>query len=251
MKLTQTSKAVAVASLLTLGVAAHAEITTSGSVALTTDYMFRGISQTSESAAIQGSFTVADSSGVYFTAWASSLSADATVVPATANTPVGNGGIEVDTLLGYAGSTDSFDYDVGVMRYNYPQDNNTLGGGKNIAYNEVYASVSAAGAKLGVAYSDDYFAESGKFYYTFLDYGMDITDDVSAMVHVGWNKFERSGGFLAGGNSSEYFDYKAALATEVKGLGVELAYIGADSIAEAAYGDGAQGRAVLTVSKSF
>lgn len=246
MKLTKTANAVALASLLTVGLSAQAAINTSGSVALTSDYLFRGISQTSESMAVQGSISVADSSGVYFTTWASSLSSNATT---GAND---NGGIEVDTLLGYAGSTDAFSYDVGVMRYNYPQDNTAPGGGGNIAYNEVYASVSAAGAKLGAAYSDDYFGETGKFYYLYADYSVELTEKVSAFAHVGWNKFERNGGFL-GGSSDDYVDYKVALSTEVSGLGVELAYAGADSIASApnAYGDYAEGRAILTVSKSF
>ena len=48
MKLTKLSHAVIAASLMTVGAMAHAEITTSGSVALTSDYLFRGISQSAD-----------------------------------------------------------------------------------------------------------------------------------------------------------------------------------------------------------
>ena len=40
-------------------------ITVSGSVALVSDYRFRGVSQTDEEMAIQGGFTVAHESGIY------------------------------------------------------------------------------------------------------------------------------------------------------------------------------------------
>ena len=83
----------------------------------------------------------------------------------------------------------------------------------------------------------------------FADYGMEVAENVSASVHVGWNKFDEPG-FL-GGTSDAYFDYKVGLSTELKGIGLEAAYIGSDSIAEATYGENAEGRLVFTASKSF
>ncbi len=72
MKLSKLTTAVLAASLLTAG-AAYAEdapaFTTAGSVAFTTDYKFRGISQTKTNAAVQGSMTISHESGAYFTAW--------------------------------------------------------------------------------------------------------------------------------------------------------------------------------------
>ena len=99
------------------------DVTTSGSAALASDYLFRGVSQTSNNAAAQAGMTFAHKSGVYFSLWGSSIAS-------------GFGGLELDTLLGYSapltlGSLKST-VDVGVMRYNYPgwnKDNN--GGGSS------------------------------------------------------------------------------------------------------------------------
>ncbi|MCB1710405.1 MAG: TorF family putative porin, partial [Halioglobus sp.] len=48
----------------------------SGNVALTSDYRFRGISQSDESAAIQGGFDVEFSPGFYVGTWGSSVDFD-------------------------------------------------------------------------------------------------------------------------------------------------------------------------------
>lgn len=246
MKLSKLSHAVIAASLMTAGAMAHAEITTSGTVALTSDYLFRGISQSAENMAVQGSFTVSHDSGLYFTAWGSSISTEATGVSSSS-------GLELDTLVGYAGETaDGVGYDVGVMRYNYPGADDA---GTTISYNEVYGSVSYSGAKLGVAYSDDYFGETGKYLYVYTGYSTELMENLSGSVSVGWNKFDNDAtNTFLGGNSDAYFDYKVGLSTELKGIGLEAAYIGSDSIASdevTGYGENADGRMVFTASKSF
>ena len=48
-------------------------ITVTGGATLVTDYRFRGISQTAKRFAIQGTFTVAHTSGFYATVWGSSI----------------------------------------------------------------------------------------------------------------------------------------------------------------------------------
>ena len=53
------------------------------------------------------------------------------------------------------------------------------------------------------------------------------------------------------GTDDSYIDYKVAASKSVKGLGVELAYIGSDIDDSDLAGNISTGRAVLTVSKSF
>lgn len=248
MKLSKLTYAVVVASLMTAG-AAHAAITTTGSVALTTDYKFRGISQSNTNAAVQGSLTATHDSGVYFTAWGSSI----------ANA---NGGLELDTLLGYAGTAGDIGYDVGVMRYNYPGNDggqtsvlNFKGNGK-LSYNEVYASVSAKGAKLGVNYSDDYFGESGNFTYVYASYAGEVYKGFGVVAGVGLNSLKGAAEqqYITGSSSNDdsYVDYKIGVTKSIEGIGFELAYIGTD------IKSGEQGAlklgesvAVLTASKAF
>ena len=57
--------------------AADATFTTTASVALTSDYLFRGVSQTSNNAAVQGSMAFNHASGAYLSFWASSIASAA------------------------------------------------------------------------------------------------------------------------------------------------------------------------------
>lgn len=248
MKLSKLSYAVVVASLMAAG-AAQAAVTTTGSVAFTSDYKFRGISQSNTNAAVQGSVTVAHDSGVYFTAWGSSI----------ANV---NGGLELDTLLGYAGTAGDIGYDVGVMRYNYPGNDggqtavtNFKGNGE-LSYNEVYASVSAKGAKLGVNYSDDYFGETGKFTYVYATYAGEVYNGFGVVASVGLNSLEGAAeqSFITGSSSNDdsYIDYKVGVTKSFEGIGFELAYIGTDiKRSEQGAAELGESIAVLTATKTF
>ena len=68
-----------VAALFIAAGPAHAQeappepITVTGSVALVSDYRFRGVSQTDKEMAVQGGLTVTHESGVYAGTWASNL----------------------------------------------------------------------------------------------------------------------------------------------------------------------------------
>ena len=243
MKLTKISTAVLSASLLFVAAAANAAdeaVTTAGGVAFTSDYLFRGISQTSNNAAVQGTLTVNHESGLYYTLWGSSI----------AN---GSGGLELDTLIGFAGKAGEVGYDVGVMRYNYPGMNKGNYGFEP-DYNEVYGSVSFKGMKFGLNYSPDYFAESDQFVYVYGAYSTEVAG-VGLSASLGMNMFDdnamMSQALGYAGTDDSYIDYKVAASKSVKGLGVELAYIGSDIDDSDLAGNISTGRAVLTVSKSF
>lgn len=87
----------------------------SGNVSLTSDYVFRGVSQTDEDPALQGGFEYAHDSGFYAGAWGSNISwlSD---IPGDISSS-----LELDGYAGYRGSAgDTFAYDVGVLTYYYP-----------------------------------------------------------------------------------------------------------------------------------
>ena len=71
MKLSSLAKALLASSVLFT--AAHATaaepITVTGSAAFTTDYLFRGISQTGNNAAVQAGMAATHESGAYFSVW--------------------------------------------------------------------------------------------------------------------------------------------------------------------------------------
>lgn len=84
-------------------------ITITGLVAATTDYRFRGISQTNEKFAIQGGATATHTSGLYASFWASSID-DYVAAGADA---------ELDLIAGYSKTIDGFTLDGGVLYYVY------------------------------------------------------------------------------------------------------------------------------------
>ena len=106
------------AALAVPGVAMAEDSPFSGNVSLTTDYLYRGISQTAGKPAIQGGFDYANPNGFYAGVWGSNISwiSDATI-PASAS----GASVELDTYLGFRNSfAEDFSYDVGFLRYNYP-----------------------------------------------------------------------------------------------------------------------------------
>lgn len=86
----------------------------SGNVSLTSDYVFRGISQTGGDAAIQGGFDYTHSSGVYLGTWGSNVG----WIKDFQN--YASGSMEVDLYGGYRGALGPVSYDVGVVGYFYP-----------------------------------------------------------------------------------------------------------------------------------
>ena len=160
--------------ILSTAVAAHAEF--SGNVAITTDYRVRGISQGDRSPAVQGGFDIEHESGLYIGTWASHVT-------------FSGGAVEMDYYAGFGGSINEVSYDVGGIWYNYPEDD----ANPDLDYFEAYGSLSIRGLTLGLAYSPDYFAETGDFIYIYGDYGYALADHLSLDVHFGWNLFNTVG----------------------------------------------------------
>jgi len=218
--------------------AAAAEI--AGNVTLASDYRFRGVSQLKGgfSPAIQGGFDLATDMGFYIGTWAS-------------NVNFTEGAIETDVYGGFKGKfNDDVGYDIGVLYYGYPHDNNN--GNTNLPYTEVYGSVTYSGVKVGLNYSDDYFAESGKFYYPYIEYGFDPIENLSLSFHLAYNKFDEDQLGLDG--KDHYTDWKIQASTKWWGVTWALAYVDTDlDNDQECYGDKdlCAATAVFSISKSL
>lgn len=109
-----------VATLLcaSLAVAGEASAQVSGSVTLTNNYLFRGVTQTNENPALQAGITWNHDSGFYAGGWGSSISWLSDSDPAVSSS------VELDGFVGYAGSFGESDlgFDVGANYYWYPGD---------------------------------------------------------------------------------------------------------------------------------
>lgn len=153
------------AAVVTMASASAIAAEASANVAFTTDYRFRGISQTDRDFAIQGGFDYAWDSGLYVGTWASN-------VDGFSSSPVdGDGGAqaELDFYTGFGlDLTDSLAFDFNVLYFYYPGAS-TAGDQAEIDYWEFTPGISYSGdslsAGLSVSYSDDFFGESGDAFY--------------------------------------------------------------------------------------
>ena len=120
-----------------------------GNIALSSEYMWRGMTQSDGEAAVSGGFDISGESGAYFGVWGSNVEYgdDATM--------------ELDYYFGYAGETEGgLSYDIGYLLYDFP--------GADYDAEEIY---------LGLGYS--YF---GVTYYAGQD---DAPDNVEFSVSLG------------------------------------------------------------------
>ena len=117
--------AAAIAATLSSGMA-MADFSTN--VAATNNYLWRGVTQTSDGASVSGGIDWSDASGVYAGVWSGSLV----------------GGTETDLYVGYAGEAGGFGYDVGYVTYAYTTT-------PNINFSEIYFNGSIENFSFGVA----------------------------------------------------------------------------------------------------
>jgi len=229
--------ALGLVALAACGIASANEF--SANVALSSDYRFRGISQTNDAPAISGGFDYGLESGVYIGTWASNVASWS------------DGTTEIDYYGGYAFDiTDGVGGDVGILYYQYPSD----GQDPDLDYVEVYASIAFSGATVGVNYSPDYFAETDSFWYLYGGYDFPVSDTLSVGVHVGYNAFADEEAFdsFIGADSGEdgYLDYSVSLNAALPLVDFSLAVIGTD-IDDEICKDNCEASLVATISKSM
>lgn len=172
-----------------------------GSMALTTNYIFRGISLTSNNPAIQGGLTYTFPVGAYLNIWGSNTDYAA---------PDGKWvSSEFDTVAGWQGTVyEDFTYNVNFARYNYP-------GARSANYNEVNSLFGYKIFQLGLSYTANYsgYHSSGTYVNGIFTlpippkYLLNI-EDVSFQIGMGHYSLAK-----AGGNS--YSDYLATLSKKI------------------------------------
>ena len=135
------------------------EHTVTGNMTITSDYRFRGISQTfgegffTPGPAIQGGIDYSHKGGFYLGNWNSNVSG---------NQFPNGAGIEMDFYGGWKGQFDDFGIDVGTIYYYYPGSKFTYTGGSTTINNwEAYLGGSWKFLSLKYSYAfTDYFGMS-------------------------------------------------------------------------------------------
>lgn len=220
---------------------AAAEVTFSGNVALTSDYVYRGISQTDSGAAIQGGFDLEHSSGFYAGVWASNLDFD------------DNSDIETDVYAGFSGEfTNMVGYDVGVLYYGYPDSSDANDG--DYDFTEVYGSLSydfgPAALTGGVNYSSDFFGvDTGNATYLYVGLDVPLPNDFGLGFHYGDQSIDGENG----ASDFDYNDWKVSLTKSWSGFDFAVDYTDTDLDDDTDCGGAniCDDRFVFTVSKSL
>lgn len=238
MKKTLTT--IAAATLMATSGMAMAEVELSGNVALTTDYVFRGITQTDNGPAIQGGFDAALSNGLYAGVWASNLDFGT------------DADIEIDYYAGFGGEfSDKLGYDVGVLFYTYPSSQAADAG--DYDFTEVYGSLSydfgPAAATLGLNYSSDYFGGSDNATYVYVDVEVPLANDFTVGLHYGDQSIDDNAAF----GTPDYNDWKLGVSKSLGGFDFALDYTDTSLSDSECFGgyDGCDDRFIFTISKSL
>ena len=105
----------------------------SGNVGLSSDYIWRGMTQTAGDPSVNGGFDLSTDNGFYFGTWAS-------------NASMGTASMELDIYLGFSGEmAENMTYDVGYISVIYP-------GNDALDFEEAYVGFNIYG--LSILYSD-------------------------------------------------------------------------------------------------
>ena len=201
-------KKLLLALLMAAGVTvAQAQVT--GNLGLTSDYRFRGISQSQNAPAVQGGVDYNHSSGFYIGNWNSSVSSQLY--------PSGSG-VESDLYAGwkkdiYKGLT----LDVGSYNYFYPRAK-TTGTGSNFDTYEAFVGLGygPVSAKYNRTLGNGYFgaanAQGTQYYQADVAYPLPIKglEKVSFLAHAGHTN-------VANSSTLDYTDYNVGLGYDLQG----------------------------------
>ena len=197
-------------------------------VALTTDYRFRGISQTDEEAAVQGGITVDHKTGVYAGVWASSMQS----------------GAELDYFAGVNFDLASVTLGAEYRMYDYTGDYAV-----DPDYEELSVTASAMGATVGVIYSDDYSGTGAEYTRYGAAYNLPV-GPLMLHAHAGLNDFDQP--YFADGED-QYMDYEIAAMVDVaENVTMKVSWVGTD-LEKASVGglDLAEDAFILSVSAAL
>jgi uncharacterized protein (TIGR02001 family) len=174
------------------------------SVDVTTNYVFRGISNSNNKPAIQGSLTFNDvwmETGTYVNFFTSNVHLK------DHRNKIEH--FEIDTTAGYTNTIgDNFNYDVHIVRYNYPDS-------KGLSYAEGVGSVQYYFLTALVAYSSNAYDEGKNGYYMNMGFKQEIPKDwielsgVQVSGGVGYSKLSRRVGLRS------YADYNLQISKTV------------------------------------
>lgn len=220
-------------------------------IGLTSDYIFRGISQTQHDPAVSGGVDYSHASGLYAGTWVSQQKWVKAGGPYKTSS-----NWEIDLYGGYKGCADKICYDIGLIRYYYPGDKVATQVSPDTTEAYVGLSYGAVSVKYSHAISD-YFISWGTLgttktqgsNYLELNATHDLGNGWGVLAHIGSQKVKNY-------TLADYTDWKVGVTKDI-GVGtVTVAYSDTDANAAGAPyiwsgKDASKGVFAVSFAKSF
>jgi uncharacterized protein (TIGR02001 family) len=213
--------------LAALPAVSHAEDNPlSFNVSLTSDYRFRGISQSRLDPALQGGADYALPRGFYIGTWASTIRwiKDAGRI---SNVDTGSANVEWDIYGGYKGEIQKdFGYDVGLLQYIYPGEHlSNIPNAHSPNTLELYGALTYGPATVKYSHSlTRLFGTASSKGSGYLEAAatFDVGGGVSLTPHIGYQRVRHNSDF-------SYTDYALTASKDWFGLTFSAAIIGAST----------------------
>jgi len=209
----------------------------SANVGFVSEYLFRGVSQTDDTPAVQGgldlSLNLGAETAIYVGAWGS-------------NVKFTDASAEIDYYAGIAGPIGNFgtSFDIGGIYYTYPGSANSL----NYDFIEAQVGLSQdlGFASIGVSlnYSPENFGDSGEAYYPKLSLDIPVGDYFSIGGYLARQYVEDNTAFAL----PDYNEWNASVSGSVYGFDLALAYSDTDVGGDP---DGSGPAVIASIARSF
>ena len=207
--------------------------------AVTTDYRFRGISQSAKDPALQGGADFSDKSGVYLGIWGSTIDFGS-------GPPDPKADLEVDLYGGYKFKGAGIDWDLGLIHYAYPGSEGSL----KLPFTELYVGGTYGPVTVKYYYTDDYTGPTtNAASYLVASGGVDLGSGYTLNLSLG----QSSGQGIKDSFGKSYTDYKVGVSKGFGGFNFDLSYVNTSGIDPSITTDvfNSESNVILTVSKSF
>lgn len=199
----------------TVSAPSYAEL--SGNVSVTNNYLWRGLTQSINEAAVQGGLDYASESGFYMGTWVSNVAYDSDDAYS----------YEHDLYFGFAGETDTLSYDVGYLYYNYDEN-------AGYDFGEIYGTLGFGNFGLSLyllanAEPDEGPGEDfgfGSATYTAVDYAIPLASGAEIGLHAGYHQGDFVYSF--NGVTDDYMDFNISIAKDGLAAMVSLTDLGSD-----------------------
>lgn len=207
----------------TIAPMASAEVSVTGTII--SDYVFRGVSQTDSSPALQLGLDYEHENGFFAGVWASNVDFE------------DDADSEIDFFAGYFGEVnDTFSYDIMYNYYTYQGYSSA----DDSDYGEFLFNAYINSFTLGLGYAPDYNNSGNAAQYTSIAYDIELPKEYALTLQVGYTRDDAF-------KNEEYVDYSATVAKTFYDFDFTAALVNTDIDDD----DTADFRFVLGVSRTF